>query len=102
MQGTRSVYRADLHAAFMGSDGQVAPGSRLATLLYELRIETLYMQSEAWQPQGGLGVPPLATQQLHFSAECNREEFRAVQSALSDCLSSFHRAVAQSLNIERK
>jgi len=78
------VYRSDIHAAFADSNGYV-----LQSVLVRAKVNELWMQSEVQQPIGQ-GAPQPAARQLHFTTECEADEFEELKAALGNVLEAFH------------
>jgi len=89
-QRTASVYGLDVHAAFAGASGRV-----LASVLVSAKLKALRMVSELH----GHIAPDVADakKQLHFSGECDEEQFEKLRAVLARALEAFHEKAATHL-----
>mmetsp|Transcript_53321 Transcript_53321/g.88382 ORF Transcript_53321/g.88382 Transcript_53321/m.88382 type:complete len:465 (-) Transcript_53321:174-1568(-) len=88
-QRSHSVYGADIHAAFAGTDGDV-----LRAVLDHCGVKKIWMQSQVQEPWGE-GAPPLEAVLpippfLHFCIECEMEQLEDVRATLGEVLQDFH------------
>jgi len=83
-QRSLSVYRADLTLAFAEPSGRI-----LRSVMVRCKVNELWLLSEAVRLKDKR-APAAAAKQLHFSVECEVDEFEEMKAALGNVLEAFH------------
>merc|ERR1740129_2728868 len=73
-QRQSSIYGADVHAVFAEPGGTV-----LKSVLTRAKVGELWMMSGACRPRQR-NAPPMVSRQLHFSVECDADEFEELRA----------------------